>query len=77
MFDECPAVIVHTMAFINQELTQVSGRHVGGDLHHFTHAVLAENLHNLRKGHTAPRSAWTGFAEVSQASAQSALKKSG
>lgn len=35
------------MAFINQELAQVSGGHVGGDLHHFTHAVLAENLHNL------------------------------
>lgn len=36
------------MAFIDQELAQVSGRHVGRDLHHFAHAVLAEDLHNLK-----------------------------
>lgn len=35
------------MAFINQELAQVPGCHVGWDLHHFAHAVFTEDLHNL------------------------------
>lgn len=35
------------MAFINQELAQVPGGHVGWDLHHFAHAIFTEDLHNL------------------------------
>lgn len=35
------------MAFINQELAQVPGCHVGWDLHNFTHAIFTEDLHNL------------------------------
>lgn len=47
MLNKYPTVVVHTMAFINQELAQVSGRHVGWDLHHLTNPILTEDLHDL------------------------------
>ena len=54
MLNKRPTVVVYTMALIHQELAQVSGRHVGRDLHHFAHAVLAEDLHDLHGGRGAP-----------------------
>lgn len=44
------------MAFIHQELAQVPGRHVSWDLHHFNHAILTEDLHNL--GGNIVRAQW-------------------
>lgn len=37
------------MAFINQELAQVPGRHVGRDLHDFTGTIFTEDLYNLKQ----------------------------
>lgn len=47
-----PGVVVHAVALVDQQLTHVSRRHVGWNLHHFAGAILAPNLHDLKR-HTA------------------------
>lgn len=42
-----PGVVVHTVVLVDQELADVSGRHVGGDLHHLSRPILAPHLHYL------------------------------
>lgn len=42
-----PGVVVQTVVLVDQELADVSGRHVGGDLHHFSRPILAPHLHYL------------------------------
>lgn len=49
MLHKRPTVIVHTMVFIDEKLAQVSRRHVGWDLHHLSHPVLAEYFYNLKE----------------------------
>lgn len=49
MFHQRPAVVVHAVAFVHKQLAQVSRRHVGRDLHHFAHAVLAEDFNDLQE----------------------------
>lgn len=44
-----PRSIVHAVAFVDQQLAHVPGRHVGGDLHHFAGPILAPHLHDLEK----------------------------
>lgn len=43
-----PGVVVHTVALVDQELTDVPGRHVCWNLHHFTGPILAPHLHYLK-----------------------------
>lgn len=45
---QCPGVVVQTVALVDQELTDVSGRHVCWDLHHFTGPILTPHLHYLK-----------------------------
>ena len=45
-----PGVVVQTVVLVDQELADVSGRHVGGDLHHFSRPILAPHLHYLETG---------------------------
>lgn len=49
MLHQRPAVVVYAVAFVHKQLAQVSRRHVGWDLHHFPHAVLAEDFNNLQQ----------------------------
>ncbi len=48
MLHKRPTVIVHTMVFIDEKLAQVSRRHVGWDLHHLSHPILAEDFYDLK-----------------------------
>lgn len=48
MLHKRPTVIVHTMVFIDEELAQVSRRHVGWDLHHLSEPILAEDFYDLK-----------------------------
>lgn len=47
MLHQRPGVVVQTVVLVDQELADVSGRHVGGDLHHFSRPILAPHLHYL------------------------------
>lgn len=54
MLNKCPTVVVHTMAFVHEELTKISCSHVGWDFHYFPHAVLAENVYDLKEERKGP-----------------------
>lgn len=45
---ERPAVVVHAVASVNEQLAQVSGRHVCRDLHHPARPVFAEDFNVLQ-----------------------------
>lgn len=49
MLHQRPGVVVQTVALVDQELADVSGRHVCRDLHHFTGPILAPHLHYLER----------------------------
>lgn len=48
MLHQCPGVVVQTVTLVDQELADVSSRHVCRDLHHFTGPILAPHLHYLK-----------------------------
>lgn len=50
-----PGVVVQAVVLVDQELADVSGRHVGGNLHHFSRPILAPHLHYLE---THEESGW-------------------
>ena len=53
MLHEGPAVVVQTVALVDQELADVTGRHFGQDLKNFPCSILAPDLHYLGSGQRA------------------------
>uniref|UniRef100_A0A0E9S831 Uncharacterized protein n=1 Tax=Anguilla anguilla TaxID=7936 RepID=A0A0E9S831_ANGAN len=47
MLNQCPAVVIHTVAFVHQQLAEVPGTHVRGDFHYFSRAIFAKDFDDL------------------------------
>lgn len=61
-----PGVVVHTVALVDQQLTQISGRHVSRDLHRFAGAVLAPHFDYLEKDTGGRRGGTSGEGGAEQ-----------
>lgn len=49
MLHQGPAVVIHTVAPVHQQLAQVTSRHVSQNLHHSACPILAEDLDILQR----------------------------
>lgn len=48
VFDQGPAVVVHAMTSVHQQLAQVPGRHVRENLHHFACPIFTKDFNILQ-----------------------------